>query len=97
MQPIKSKTPCFVQLFPTLSNFYQCRVLADRLAEILSGETELALGTIRVKEWPGGALPGTSDLKILNTLFCLGPIVLASGAGSVAILTSFGRKGLHFK
>ena len=29
-----------------LYNFYQCRVLADRLAAILSGETELALGTI---------------------------------------------------
>ena len=33
----------------TLYNFYQCRVLADRLAAILSGETELALGAIRVK------------------------------------------------
>ena len=33
----------------TLYNFYQCRVLDDRLAAILSGETELALGTIRVK------------------------------------------------
>ena len=32
----------------TLYNFYQCRVLADGLAAILSGETELALGTLRV-------------------------------------------------
>ena len=33
----------------TLYNFYQCRVLADLLAAIISVETELALGTIRVK------------------------------------------------
>ena len=33
----------------TLYNFYHCRVLADRLAAILRGETELALGTLRVK------------------------------------------------
>ena len=31
-----------------LYNFYHCRVLADRLPAILSGETEIALGTIRV-------------------------------------------------
>ena len=33
----------------TIYNFYQYRVLADRIAAILSVETELAFGTIRVK------------------------------------------------
>ena len=39
-----------------------------------------------------------SDLKFLSTLFWLGPMGLASGAGSgVALLTSAGRKGSHLK
>ena len=36
-----------------------------------------------------GALPGSSDLKFLRTHLWLGPMGLASGAGSVALPTSF--------
>ena len=42
-------------------------------------------------------LPGSSDLKFLSMHFWLGPMGLASRAGSMALLTSFGGKGPHLK
>ena len=64
-------------------------------------------GDYALKSWifverPGGALTRSRnlripDLKFLSTLFCLGPIGLASGAGSVALPTSFGGNGPHLK
>ena len=46
---LTSPSDGLLQKISTLYNFYQCRVLSDRLVAILSGETELAFGTIRVK------------------------------------------------
>ena len=49
------------------------------------------------KTWVEVRVLRIPDLKFLSTLFWLGLMGLASGAGSVALPTSFGDKGPHLK